>query len=115
VRREIPDHIAVVLVAAEAQSCGVDVQDATEVTGTDDLLELPDGGVVLEGISHHQGQSAQIRCDHHLLGGLDRRRQWLLNHRVQPGPQRLQRDRGMTARRGGDHDGVQLIFDVAQM
>ena len=33
VRREVPDHVAVVLVAAEAQTRGVDVQDATELTG----------------------------------------------------------------------------------
>ena len=114
VRREVPDYVAVVLVAAEAQSRGVDVQDATELTGVDDLLEFPYRGVVLERVSDHQGPSSRVGCLHERFGDRDRGRQWLLDHGVQPGPQRLQRDRAVAARRGGDDDGVQLVLDFVE-
>ena len=115
VRREVPDHVAVVLVAAEAQSRGVDVQDAAELTGVDDLLEFPYRGVVFEGVSDHQGPSARLRRLHERFGDRDRGRQWFLDHGVQPGPQCLQRDRAVAVRRGGDDDGVQLVLDFAEM
>ena len=114
VRREVPDYVAVVLVAAEAQTRGVDVQDATELTGVDDLLEFPYRGVVLEGVSDHQGPSSRVRCLHERFGDRDRGRQWFLDHGVQPGPQCLQRDRAVAVRRGGDDDGVQLVLDFVE-
>ena len=45
VRGEIPYHVAVVLIPTQTQPGSVDVQNATQFAGVDQLFQLPHGGV----------------------------------------------------------------------
>ncbi len=54
VRRQVPDDVHVALVQAQVQPGRVDVEHAAELPGPDDLPQLPDRRVVLEGVADHQ-------------------------------------------------------------
>src|SRR6185295_10923741 len=54
VRREVPDDVDVLLVQTEVQSRAVDVTDLAELAAVRDVTQLPDRGVVLEGVADHE-------------------------------------------------------------
>ena len=104
-RREVPDDVHVALVEAEAQPGRVDVEHAAELSGTDDVAQLPDRGVVLEGVADRPDArccaAAALTSASRVL---DRRGQRLLDEYVLAGRQGAHRDVDVARRwRGHQH------------
>ena len=92
----------------------VDVEDAAELAGLDDLLELPHRGVVLEGVADHEGDVVRAGALDECLGLLHGGGQRLLHHGVQAGTQCLQRDGRMCAGWRRHHDRVEPVEHVVE-
>ncbi|MBB5159899.1 hypothetical protein BJ970_007499 [Saccharopolyspora phatthalungensis] len=103
VRCEVPNDVHIPLVETEVQPRGVDVEHPSQITGVDDLLEFPHGGVVLEGVTGHEHHATLISGVDESSGVLDRGRQRLFDEGVLSGEHGAQRDLCVRARRGCHH------------
>ena len=111
-RREVPDDVHVALVEAEAQPGRVDVEHAAELPGTDDVPQLPDRGVVLEGVTDDQQHVVGRRSVDQCLRVFHRRGQRLLDEYVLACCQGAHRDVDVARRWRGHQHGVDPIQHV---
>ena len=104
---ERPERVLVRAHDAEVLAVAVDAEHLAELAGVDQLLQLPDAGVVEQQMARHQHEVALGRERDELvhLGGAHRRR--LLDEHVLARLERLLRERVVRRHRRRDHDGVE--------
>ena len=108
-RPEIPQHVDVELMEAEVDALAVDVVDAADAVGLEDLLHLHDGRVVDEGVADHKGLPGMLGGADDRLGIRDGPGERLLDEHVLAGSESFLGDLAMRAHRGRDTDRVDLL------
>ncbi len=109
VRREVPEHVHVVLEEAQVDAHGVEVVQVAELPHVDDLLHLAHGARVDESMIHHQDEAMPLGDFAELLPLRDGARQRLLHQHVLVRRKRSHRERVVAEDGCGDDD----RFDLA--
>ncbi len=105
---EVPDHVQIVLEQAQADPDGVEVQHVPDRPALDDLLDLVHGGVVDEGVIHHQREAPGVRELHERLRRLGGMRHRLLDQNVLAGLEGRLREGVVGPHRRADRQRVDL-------
>ena len=105
-RTEVPQHVDVELVQTQIHALAVDVVDAADPIGFEDLLHRDNGGVVDEGVADHEGLPGAVTGTDDGFGIAHGCGEWLLDEDVLSRRERFLGELPMGADRRDDADGV---------
>ncbi len=109
VRTEAPERVLVLADLAEVLAVPVHVEQAAELLGVDEVLELGDAGVVEEEVARHEDERALLRQRDELLAERRGECERLLDEDVLAGEEGLARELEVRDDRGRDRDRVHLV------
>ncbi len=103
---QVPENVDVLLVQTQVEAGAVDVTDVPELAVVDELAELADRRVVLEGMADHEHDTGVVCAldDGPAVG--DARRERLLHEDVATSQGTLDRNLGVRPGWRGDHERV---------
>lgn len=104
VRGEAPEDVLLLPEPAEVEPVRGDVPQPSQLAAGDEPPRLPDAGVVLQKVAHHQDRAARLRRGRELLGFLHVERNRFLDEHVLAGVQRRLRQTVVVGRRRRDRD-----------
>src|SRR5215469_2433880 len=109
VRRKAPENVFLGADFADVEAIRIDVVDSSQGAIADELLQLDDGGMILEDVAHHQ-YSAVIRSYINQLRALGNvQREGFLDKDVLAREKRPLRHHIVMNGRGGKHDAVDVL------